>query len=460
MTNDASGSHGASQNVTTAVADFAVHAEFTDLPEATRERAKILLVDAVASALAGRQASEAGKIEALCQTLGGPGRSPVIGGTPISPAGAVMLNGYLVTATTVCDVHLPILCHVCPEVLPPALAIGTERSVSGREFLLAFALGLETTTRIGTASNYAAFRARGWHSPGVFGPFGGAVAAGRLLRLDTAAMVNALGLAGSQAAGTFAHWGTPTIKFHQSRGALSGYLAALLAQQGFTASPDILTAEDGGLFKTYSDGGDPALVTADLGRRWELENISLRQWPLASSLQAMATALFGLLSRPDVNAEKIAKVTIGLSRRSFGMHGQIPWQTRFEALLSAPYVAAVILTDRTCWMEQFTPSRIADPAVGAFANQQIQVRADDEVPDFGATAEVELRDGNVMRDVRLAPHGSPEDPLSLSDVAAKFAQAASPLLDSSASARMLDRLAQIEQVANVDAALFGCLPAL
>ena len=69
-------------------------------------------------------------------------------------------------------------------------------------------------------------------------------------------MRNAFGLAGSQSAGTFAHWGTPTIKFHQSRGALSGLMAAWLAQTGFEASPDILTAPDGGLL-----GRMPAAAT-------------------------------------------------------------------------------------------------------------------------------------------------------------------------------------------------------
>src|SRR6185437_1130861 len=102
--------------------------------------------------------------------------------------------------------------------------------------------------------------------------------AGKLLGLDAERQRNAFGLAGSQSAGTFAQWGTPTIKFHQSRGALSGLLAALLAKQGFPSSTEILTHEDGGLFNTYSDGGDPEAVTDGLGERWELEAIGLRLW--------------------------------------------------------------------------------------------------------------------------------------------------------------------------------------
>ena len=245
-------------------------------------------------------------------------------GRPLANAGAVLVNGYLVTATTVCDVHRPTLCHVTPEVFPPALATAIERAVTGADFLLAFALGLEITTRVALGSNYPAFRANGWHSPGVWGPFGGAAASGTLLGLDARHMRNAFSLAGSQSAGTFAHWGTPTIKFHQSRGALSGYLAASLAETGFEAGADVLTAEDGGLYGTYSDGGNPGVALDGLGDRWELERLSLRPWPLASSLQSVATALLHLVESAGAPRRTRSLVRrVGLSRTVYDMHGQL-----------------------------------------------------------------------------------------------------------------------------------------
>jgi 2-methylcitrate dehydratase PrpD len=157
-------------------------------------------------------------------------------------------------------------------------------------------------------------RAKGWHGPGVLGPFGAAAAVGRLRKFDTETMAKAFGLAGSQAAGTFAAWGTPTVKFHQCRGALSGLMAALLAEQKFLATREFLTAKDGGLFNTYSNGGRPENVTADLGKRWELEQIALRLWPSASSIQGMNTALFDLIEQHKVDAAKVKKVRVALSQ--------------------------------------------------------------------------------------------------------------------------------------------------
>ena len=117
-------------------------------------------------------------------------------------------------------------------------------------------------------------------------------------------MARAFGLAGSQAAGTFAAWGTPTVKFHQCRGALAGLMAALLAEQKFLATREFLTHKDGGLYNTYSDGGRPEAATGDLGKRWELDAIALRLWPSASQIQGMNTALFDLVEQNRIDPRR------------------------------------------------------------------------------------------------------------------------------------------------------------
>ena len=159
---------------------------------------------------------------ALASALAQGNESSVIGGGHLSLAGATLLNGYLITATTMCDVHRPIMTHITPEIVPPALAIAERDGLSGRDLLVAVAAGCEVTTRIGIGLDYPVFRARGWHGPGILGPFGAAAAVGSLIGFDAETMARAFGLAGSQAGGTFAAWGTPTVKFHQCRGALSG----------------------------------------------------------------------------------------------------------------------------------------------------------------------------------------------------------------------------------------------
>ena len=434
---------------TTELAQFVAGLRYEDLPARVRERVKDILLDTIASAIAGRLGDETRQIRGLAAALGASREATVIGGEQLSLAGATLLNGYLITAVTVCDVHRPTLCHTTPQVVPPALAIAERNGADGRALITAIAAGLETTVRVGLGTKYPAFRARGWHSPGVIGPFGGAAAAGKLLRLDAERQRHAFGLAGSQSAGTFAQWGTPTIKFHQSRGALSGLLAALLAEQGFSASAEILTHQDGGIFNAYSDGGAPDGVTAGLGERWQLEQIALRPWPAASSIQTVITSLFALISAHDLTPARIASVRVGLSKTVYDMHGTLPWDDKFKALLSTPYVTSIVLHDRRCWLEQFEPKRYQDPAVDAFARERVKVELDPRVEGTAAAVEIRTVDGQVHGDRRAAPKGDPADPLSRAQIEEKLRVAASGLLSADVVKRIGAMVTDLENLRDV-----------
>src|SRR3954469_10888001 len=159
---------------TAELARFVASLQYETLPERVRERVKDILLDTLASAVAGRQGDESKQIRAVAAALGSSKEATVIGGEPLSIAGATLLNGYLITAVTVCDVHRPTLCHTTPQVVPPALAIAERDAASGRALITAVAAGLESTVRVGLGTRYPSFRAKGWHSPGVIGPFGGA----------------------------------------------------------------------------------------------------------------------------------------------------------------------------------------------------------------------------------------------------------------------------------------------
>ena len=431
------------------LARFVAGLRYEALPERVRERVKDIILDTLASAIAGRQGDESKQIGALAAALGSSREASVIGGEQLSLAGATLLNGYLITAVTVCDVHRPTLCHTTPQVVPPALAIAERNGASGRDLIAAVAAGLETTVRVGLGTKYPTFRAKGWHSPGVIGPFGGAAAAGKLLGLDGERQRNAFGLAGSQSAGTFAHWGTPTIKFHQSRGALSGLLAALLAETGFLSSMEILNHKDGGLFNAYSDGGNPEAVTTELGERWELETIALRLWPAASSIQTVITGLFHLMQEHNLEPKRIASVRVGLSKTVYDMHGTLAWNDKFKALLSTAYVTAIVLHDGRCWLEQFEPRRFQDPVVGAFAREKVKVEIDPKVEGTGAAVEIRTTDGAAHSDRRAAPKGDPSDPLTRAEIEDKLRTAAAGFLPDDSVARIITLVSSLERLGNV-----------
>src|SRR3990172_4383069 len=156
------------------LAKFAATLKYDDIPERVREYCKDVLLDTLACAVAGHLGEETRQVSALASALAQSQESSIIGGERSSLAGATLLNGYLVTAVTMCDVHRPTLTHVTPEVMPPALAIAERDALSGRDLLVALAAGGETTTRVGIGLDYPEFRKRGWPWPRVRPPLGAA----------------------------------------------------------------------------------------------------------------------------------------------------------------------------------------------------------------------------------------------------------------------------------------------
>lgn len=400
------------------LSQFIAELGWDDVPAPVQARVLDIWADTVANALAGRRAANTPVIQQLADRLCGTGESTVIGGGTASLTAAALLNGHQITAFTMCDVYRPALCHITPEVVPAVLAIAEGGDVGGREMLTGLAVGLEVTARLGLGVDYPGFRARGWHAPGVIGTIGAACAAARVIGLNDRGIRAAMGLGVSQACGTFAALGTPAVKFHQARGAVSGLWAAMFTADGLGGTERGLTHPDGGLLNAYVDGGRPELVTQDLGERWELEQISLRRWPAASSLQSLVAVLLEL---PPPPASELfgGTVEIALPPTSFAMCAEMGWQDELSAMQSARYVAAVVLHDRRCWIEQFNAARRADSELTEFATHRVSVVRDDSLPPSGVS--VRLASGGQVSVVRRdrAP-GEPDEPLTREQIHGKL----------------------------------------
>src|SRR5215468_4621928 len=123
------------KEATAELAEFASALTYEAIPEGVRAYCKALLLDALACALAGHRGEETHQLAALAAALGQSAETSVIGGAKLSLAGATLLNGYLITAVTMCDAHRATMTHVTPEVVPPALAIAERDALTGRELL-------------------------------------------------------------------------------------------------------------------------------------------------------------------------------------------------------------------------------------------------------------------------------------------------------------------------------------
>src|SRR5712691_5338464 len=232
-------------SVTRTLAERAAAVSYEALPEPVRALARQCVLDYYGVALAGAddplvailldEFLEAGGGEQAA-IIGHPARLPVLA--------AALVNGAIGHALDYDDVNLAMPGHPSVAILPGLLALAEERRSSGREVIAAFVAGYETACRIGMALRPGHYNL-GFHATGTVGVFGAAAACARLLGLDAAATAQALGIAGTQAAGLKSQFGTMCKPFHAGKAAQNGLLAARLAARGFSSRPDTIECGQG-----------------------------------------------------------------------------------------------------------------------------------------------------------------------------------------------------------------------
>src|SRR5262249_29369857 len=188
--------------------------------------------------------------------------------------------------------------------------------------------------------------------------------AARLLRLSHGQTAHALGIGGTQAAGLYsARTGAMTKRFHAGRASQSGTWAALLAEQGFTGSLDVLEAPFGGFMSTMQGQFAPATILDDLGERWETTGVGLKPYAACASSDTIVDSVRDLRRR-GLTTDSLARLTIRMSKK-----GQLnvgwPYQPGevIAAQMNGYYIAAVTLLDGDAFIEQFAEARLADPKI-------------------------------------------------------------------------------------------------
>ncbi|MEO8014720.1 MAG: MmgE/PrpD family protein, partial [Polaromonas sp.] len=192
-----------------------------------------------------------------------PGRSE-----KVDIASAALINGITSHTFDFDDTHLKTIIHPAGPVASALLALAEHTGASGRELLDALVLGIDVACRVGNAM-YPDHYDRGWHITGSTGTLGAAAACARLLKLDAGRTAMALGIAASQPIGMREQFGTMTKPFHPGAAARAGLMSALLAAQGYTASPRALEAPRG-MMQTVSTKNDWLEITDELGKRFEI----------------------------------------------------------------------------------------------------------------------------------------------------------------------------------------------
>ena len=467
------------RSLTQHLADFAAQTTFDDLPAEVVHSVELRFLDTLGICLAARSFGLADGVQQMVQVWSGKPEARVIGADLACPApNAALVNGTLAHSLDFDDTHLPSVLHPSATIVPAVLAMAEATGRTGADALLAAALGIEVTVRIGMAGYLPeagnVFFERGWHATSICGTLGAAATGGRLLGLESEGIMHALGIAASFGSGVIeANRAGGTVKrVHCGWAAQAGLTAALLAHHAMTGPPTVLEGRFG-FFQAFLSGQYDATAILDgLGERWEVPGIFFKPYPANHYTHAGIDAALAIRRRLGgvVDVDQIERIELGCAAAPLRTIGEprvekIRPRSGYHAQFSGPFtVAAALLGGGGLGVsfEDFTDAMARDPARLALAAKIatfVDAECDAVFPrEFPAVVRLHLRDGRVLEQRVMHNRGGPAQPLSDAEVQHKFALNAERALAPPAIARVAESVFALRQLDGVRPLLEATAP--
>ncbi|MGE8641415.1 MAG: MmgE/PrpD family protein, partial [Achromobacter sp.] len=361
------------------LAAFAANLRYEDIPAPVLRRAEDLMLDCLASILAGASARAVQAIDRYAAAMG-PADGPsevLITRRRSSPLFAAMVNAAAAHVVEQDDVHNGSVFHPAAVVFPPALAVAQALGSSGRDLITAAVAGYEVGIRVGEflgRSHYKIF-----HTTGTAGTLAAAVTTGHLLKLSPEQMLHALGSAGTQAAGLweFLRDAADSKQLHTAKAAADGITAAYLAREGFTGARHILEGPQG-MAAGMSTDADPSRLCDRLGQRWALAETSFKFHASCRHTHPAADALQQALRDHNLTEADVARVVAHVHQGAIDVLGPVvnP-QTVHQSKFSMGTVLALIARKGRAGLAEFDAG-LDDPAVADFRGK-VEMVLDEEV---------------------------------------------------------------------------------
>ncbi|MGD9615982.1 MAG: MmgE/PrpD family protein [Alphaproteobacteria bacterium] len=353
-------------NETVKLAEYAASLRYDDLPPEVVACARDAIIDTAAAAIQGSALAWSRIVIAYAERTGPGGRSRILGrGGQVQAPAAALANGALAHAFELDSLTRPGAgAHPGATVFPPALAVAQQEGKGGKELIAAFVAANEVMIRIGRATGHTN-EARGFHAPGTTGPFGAAVACGRLLGLDPARMASALGIAGSLAGGLleFARGDGGTVKrLHLGRASEAGVLAASLAAAGFDGPHTVIEGEFGFL-RVFCTEFDQSHLTRGLGSDYVTLSTVLKRYPCHATAHAAVRAIRDLHAEHRFSGDAVEAITVTGTRRMIERHNIQEPADPMLAQYSIPFCVALAVYREARDPESYDDSALADPRI-------------------------------------------------------------------------------------------------
>jgi 2-methylcitrate dehydratase PrpD len=408
--------------VTEQMAWFVVNCDINKMPKEVVERAQMFVLDYLGVALTGSFIKSSRIIGDVVETMGGKEKCTVIGREyRSSPMMAALVNGTTGHAIEMDDDHRTSVLHPAVAVVPAALAVAEWIGASGAKVVEGVVAGYEVMTRIGDAFVGTQYY-EGFHPTGSCGVFGAAAAAARILDLPHEAVVRALGIAGTQAAG-LEEWktdGSWIKRLHPGKSAEAGVLSALLAKEGYTGPATIVEGVYGFLKAfSFQRKWDVAIMMRGLGTEYRGFGTSFKPYSGCRFYHQVIDATLALTREHKIKSEDVKEVTVRVYRTAYLTLFE-PASRRYrpgtivDAQFSIPYAVAVTIMFGPPMPAHFTDEAIKDSKILALCAKVKGVPDAEYEKGYPARFPTEVtiitNDGRKVTNFVDLPSGDPENP--------------------------------------------------
>jgi 2-methylcitrate dehydratase PrpD len=268
-----------------------------------------------------------------------------------------------------------------------------------------------------------------------------------MLRLDPVQVRHAFSFAAQQASGV-PYWERDREHVEKAfdfggMGARNGVAAATMVASGFTGVDDFLSGKNNLFTAIGGENPQPGELVAELGRRYEIMNTSIKKWTVGSPLQSVLDAVTVLLEDPAVRAGRIRRIVVDMpaDRLHIVNNRTIP------DICLQHLVAMMIVDGGATFASIHDAARMSDPkvlavrrVVEAVPNQELVTA----LPARQAIVKIETADGRTLSHRTYEVRGTPGNPMSADEVAAKALDLMAPVLGDGRAKELIVAISRLD----------------
>ena len=440
---------------------FCAELRFSKFPQEVIDRVKYLTLDFIGVAARGSLEDSTKVMYRFVEEISTKTKGGVIIGTKrYAPYQySALANGTSAHALELEDVNNEALLHPGCVIFPAAFAACEMVGADSKKFIEGVVVGYEVMVRLGIALGPSSHYAQGFHPTATCGVFGATVAASKILGLDEGQMLNAIGISGSQAAGSleFLTDGAWTKRMHPGWAAHSGLISAMLGKKGFKGPSSILEGKYGFLH-AYSSSSNVNKILEGIGESYKILRTSIKPHACCRYNQGPIDGILKIMKQEHLKADEVERLTVGVLKAGFPIV-VTPEKLKYnplsvvDAQFSMPFGAAVAILYGRASLEEYTQEKVESPQVKEMMDKITCIEnpeLDKVYPkQWPASVQIRTKDGRTFSTWIDSPKGDPENPLSWDELIEKFHELTPSIYSKGRVEKLIDQTKKIERQRNL-----------